>query len=72
MDYKKMYYSLFNSITDVIRDTTKENDAEALDILQKLNQAQIDSESLFIELSNDVENTIDLKAIKSTINNRVG
>ena len=46
IDYKKLYYILFNSITDAINEMEALNIDNAFIILKK---AQTDSESAFIE-----------------------
>lgn len=56
-DYKKLYYSLFNSITDVSKiiesDIIKSNDKEFIEIAEKyllmLRKTQLDAENLYIE-----------------------
>ena len=46
MDYKKMYLSLFNSITDSLNALESLNFGQAADILR---QAQSDCEGLYVE-----------------------
>ncbi len=46
MDYKKMYLSLFNSITDSLNALESLNFGQAADILR---QAQSDCEELYVE-----------------------
>ena len=46
MDYKKMYLSLFNSITDSLYALESLNFGQAADILR---QAQSDCEELYVE-----------------------
>ena len=46
--YKKMYYRLFNSITDALAAMAQQNFGAAADLLR---QAQIDSEALFLDES---------------------
>lgn len=46
MDYKKMYLSLFNSITDSLNALESLNFGQAADILR---QAQGDCEELYVE-----------------------
>ena len=46
MDYKKMYLSLFNSITDSLNALERLNFGQAADILR---QAQSDCEELYVE-----------------------
>ena len=46
MDYKKMYLSLFNSITDSLNALESLNFGQAADILR---QAQSDCEKLYVE-----------------------
>ena len=44
--YKKMYYRLFNSVTDALAAMAQQNFGAAADLLR---QAQIDSEALFLD-----------------------
>ena len=44
--YKKMYYRLFNGVTDALSALAQQNFGAAADILR---QAQIDSEELFLD-----------------------
>ena len=46
-DYKKMYYTLFNIITDVIQSIDRQNYDEAKDLLIRTQQ---DAEELFISV----------------------
>ena len=44
--YKKMYYRLFNSVTDALAAMAQQNFGAAADLLRR---AQIDSEALFLD-----------------------
>ncbi len=50
--YKKMYYHLFNSITDALAALEQQNFGAAAEILR---QAQIDSEELFLDAEDEDE-----------------
>ena len=52
MDYKKMYLSLFNSITDSLNALESLNFGQAADILR---QAQSDCEALYVEDADLIE-----------------
>ena len=48
--YKKMYYRLFNAITDALAALEQQNFGTAAEILR---QAQIDSEELYLDAEDD-------------------
>lgn len=50
-DYKKMYYALFNVITDAIQNIDQQNYDEAKDLLIC---AQQEAEELFISVEEDI------------------
>lgn len=45
MGYRKMYYTLFNSITDALRELEKSNYGSAKELLQK---AQQETEEMYL------------------------
>lgn len=50
--YKKMYYRLFNSITDALTALEQQNFGAAAEILR---QAQIDSEEIYLDAEDEDE-----------------
>ena len=46
MDYKKLYFHLFNAVTDALRQMERQNFGAAAEILR---QAQIDSEEIYLD-----------------------
>ena len=50
--YKKMYYRLFNSITDALAALEQQNFGAAAEILR---QAQIDSEEIYLDAEDEDE-----------------
>ena len=50
--YKKMYYRLFNAITDALAALEQQNFGTAAEVLQ---QAQIDSEELYLDAEDEDE-----------------
>lgn len=50
--YKKMYYSLFNTVTDALNELQEGNWSRAM---EKLKMGQIGSEKLYIEANEKLE-----------------
>lgn len=49
-NYKEMYFKLFNSISDAIKQIGKQNYGEATDLLKR---AQAESEELYIKTKDE-------------------
>ena len=50
--YKKMYYRLFNGITDALTEMERQNYGAAAEILR---QSQIDSEEIYLDAEDEDE-----------------